>query len=306
MNDLKNGINNMVKEATKQPTVEESKKYLTGKGFNLAELDKDNYSGEIKRLGISDFDDELISHMNTYGKYREDLKNKQLAEQEKTLPPINFEEMFDKSGGAGKNHYVNTLEEELNKRPNTKEYAYDGYTFKHAGKDTWGKNLFNAYQNGNLVNEKQKLGSLMHEIIQNKRLGTINTQDILKKAKKEFGTTSRFKSSFYMLPSGELLDGSGGTGYGRGDDHRAIKRIYPELGFEYAGDYLIDFQKRGGIRVIPESQAVELETKPSEQQIAQIMRYARMGYITAIETPDGEYYEDINPAQLNAILKSIQ
>lgn len=221
---------------------------------------------------------------------------------------IDYNKMFDESDQDGTaRSFKRNFQDHVTNNPNITEYKYGNKTYRKSKED---EGWWNAYENESEKPSYQlmpnHIGQEIADQIRTERLGKISSNDLFNKAKNEIGTTSRYKSAFYMTPDGSLISGSDGTSRDRAEDHRTISRIYPKLNFEYQSDYLDDFIKRGAIRLIPETDAINLGSKPSESQIAQIMRYARMGYITAVELPNGEYYEDVNPAELMQILKSIE
>lgn len=141
---------------------------------------------------------------------------------------------------------------------------------------------------------------------------------IRKAAIKEFGLTNKFNNAFYMLPDGTMLDGSGGSGR-RMYDHRDISSSYVNSNIdlqelEQGGNShnMMDFMRGGNIRLIPESNSIDLMSQPSEQQLNQIYRLWRMGYLDSIEVSNGEdkygqslgYLEDIkNEKQIRDFLK---
>lgn len=143
-----------------------------------------------------------------------------------------------------------------------------------------------------------------------KKIARTNPQQmdqIRKAAIKEFGLTSKFNNAFYMLPDGTMLDGSGGSGR-RMLDHRDIGSSYLNSNIdlqeiEQGGNShnMMDFMRGGNIRLIPESNAIDLMSKPSEQQLNQIYRLWRMGYLDNIEISSSDdkygqslgYLEDI-------------
>ena len=130
---------------------------------------------------------------------------------------------------------------------------------------------------------------------------------IRKAAIKEFGLTTKFNNAFYMLPDGTMLDGSGGSGR-RMLDHRDIGSSYLNANvdlqeIEQGGNShnMMDFMRGGNIRLIPETNAIDLMSKPSEQQLNQIYKLWRMGYLDNIEVSSSDdkygqslgYLEDI-------------
>lgn len=131
------------------------------------------------------------------------------------------------------------------------------------------------------------------------------------RALKEYGTTPYFHQAGYMLDDGSFLNFSNGFDsdfrYVRGEDHRAISSIY-ENDFDTATDYMLDYMKRGNIRTIPETNSINIISKPSEAQLRKINELVRSGKINNIELSDEkgytiDYLEDIfRPSQINEFL----
>lgn len=119
-------------------------------------------------------------------------------------------------------------------------------------------------------------------------------EDYEQDARKKFGTTPYFRNSTYMLSNGDLLDGSYGHPENAREDHRYINEIYFDRGveFPYLSDYMTDFMKRGNLRVKPEVNAIEMATKPTDQQMNAIYRLFKLGKISGLES-NGDYLEDI-------------
>ena len=110
---------------------------------------------------------------------------------------------------------------------------------------------------------------------------------------KSFGTTDRFENAFYMLPDGTMLDGTAGYGYGRVTDHRDINDSYYNSKVDLAeieeggnSHNMLDFMKAGNLRLIPETNAVDVMAKPTEAQMNRIKNLWRLGKIKAIEASD--------------------
>lgn len=88
-------------------------------------------------------------------------------------------------------------------------------------------------------------------------------------AVKHFGKTYNWNETGYILTDGSRLDFSGrhegGSGGYRAVDHRDISQIaaYEELS---GTDAMIDFMKRGNIRIIPEVDGINLSVRPTKAQ----------------------------------------
>lgn len=110
---------------------------------------------------------------------------------------------------------------------------------------------------------------------------------------KSFGTTNRFENAFYMLPDGTMLDGTGGYGFGRMVDHRDIGDSYHDSNVDLAqieeggnSHNMLDFMRAGNLRLIPETNAIDVMAKPTEQQLNRIYNLWRLGKIKGIEASD--------------------
>lgn len=110
----------------------------------------------------------------------------------------------------------------------------------------------------------------------------------------EFGITPNFRNAFYMLPDGRMLDGSGGQGR-RVYDHRDIGSSYinsnidiQELDQGGNSHNMLDFMRGGHIRIMPESDAVDIMSKPTTEQMNQIYRLWRLGKLNNIQVSDAK------------------
>lgn len=148
---------------------------------------------------------------------------------------------------------------------------------------------------------------------------TPEQMDSLRKAAiKKFGTTSRFKDAFYLLPEGQLLSGTGGQKWGRVYDHRDINELYNNAGIdlddEAAGNTtnMLDFMRGGNIRLVPETNAIDIMKAPTPQQLRAIYNMYRQGALEGIQISNPndkygqqlDYLEDIaNEGQIRNLLK---
>ena len=84
---------------------------------------------------------------------------------------------------------------------------------------------------------------------------------IEQRAKAEWGTTTVPQFAVYMLPDGDMLNGSFG-GFQRDRDHREINEFMPKLnnGKPYEGmPYIRRFMKRGNIRMHCDRESINLQ-----------------------------------------------
>lgn len=143
-------------------------------------------------------------------------------------------------------------------------------------------------------------------------------ESIRKSAIDEFGTTNRYKEAFYMYPNGQMLSGMGGQRYGRVVDHREINSPYfnnnIELDDNDSGNStnMLDFMRGGNIRMIPETKAIDLMVKPSDEQMRHILNMYRQGALDNIQVSNAKdkygqqlgYLEEIkNEAQITNFLR---
>ena len=127
-------------------------------------------------------------------------------------------------------------------------------------------------------------------------------EKIRNNAIKEFGLTNKFQDAFYLLPNGQMLSGTGGQRYGRVNDHRDINSPYlnaqVELDDEAAGNTtnMLDFMRAGNIRLIPETNSVDLMAKPTPEQQRAILNFWRSGKLDSIQisNPDDAYGQQLD------------
>ena len=138
-----------------------------------------------------------------------------------------------------------------------------------------------------LQSERDKLMSDLHASYEQKALdeekqaieksGLSEADYFRKQAVKEFGYTPYFYDAGYITPNGKMLNFSGEKGqhYGaRGEDHRAIGRVYANVEGSKA---MFKFMNEGNIRIMPESPGLDISSnvKPSTEQYATIRKFVR-------------------------------
>lgn len=143
-------------------------------------------------------------------------------------------------------------------------------------------------------------------------------EKLQKAAIKKFGTTDKFKDAFYLLPGGEMLSGTGGQKWGRVYDHRDVNEIYGDEGIDLDDDAagnttnMLDFMRGGNIRLIPETNAIDLMKAPTSQQLRAIYNMYRQGALEGIQISNPsdkygqqlDYLEDIqNEQQIRNLFK---
>ena len=104
-------------------------------------------------------------------------------------------------------------------------------------------------------------------------------------AQRKYGTTTDWQATGYLTVDGKQLDFSAGQGT-RTMDHRDVLDVY-ENGEEMSGtDAMIDFMSRGNIRIMPESNGINLQVPPTAEQWKALRRY--------INSVDGEVIVDMD------------
>ena len=98
-------------------------------------------------------------------------------------------------------------------------------------------------------------------------------QRLFDAAKEEYGTTKDFREAGYLLPDGSMLDFSDGEPGTRTIDHRNIAGVINDKNYETRTEYMDDFIGEGAIRLIPETAAVSLAQKPSDEQKSVLRSY---------------------------------
>lgn len=98
-----------------------------------------------------------------------------------------------------------------------------------------------------------------------------------KQAVKEFGYTPFFYDAGYIVPNGKMLNFSGEKGkhFGtRGEDHRAIGRVYQNVQGSQA---MLKFMGEGNVRIIAESPGIDISSsvEPTKEQYATIRKFVR-------------------------------
>ena len=101
--------------------------------------------------------------------------------------------------------------------------------------------------------------------------GNEENRALFDNAKKIFGTTYNWNTAGYILPDGTRLDFSGkregSSGQYREEDHRAILEAYGEDADMRGTEAMIDFMRRGAIRIMPESGSINIQGTPTKAQL---------------------------------------
>ena len=147
---------------------------------------------------------------------------------------------------------------------------------------------------------KQPVENRLKEIKEN--LHQNETNKLNDYALNEFGETEDFTKGIYMLPNGKMIDGTyKGATKGRSIDHRDISSAYDENNISFkkdasASDYMLDYMKRGNIRLQPEIKSVDIISKPTKEQLNLIYKMFNDGKLEAINitNPKSEYGETLD------------
>lgn len=117
----------------------------------------------------------------------------------------------------------------------------------------------------------------------------------VKTAEKFFGTTNSWIETGYLLRDGQKLDFSGrhdgAPGGARYVDHRDVRDA---LGLDYGGDdysgAMVQFMREGNIRIMPETNGINLSVAPTKAQESAIRDYVAWAdgeVIVDLDTTDG-------------------
>ena len=110
-------------------------------------------------------------------------------------------------------------------------------------------------------------------------ISDIPTDELMRLAIEEFGTTSSLRRAGYILPNGTLLKFCDGDT--RDVDHRAIEVVYqdndiPIWDDEYRGNYVVDFMNHGAIRCDLAACVIDLIHEPTNEQYFVLRKFMRM------------------------------
>lgn len=102
----------------------------------------------------------------------------------------------------------------------------------------------------------------------NKKFST--RDEVCTSALEYFGQTWRWAETGYLLTNGDRLDFSGrhegASGGYRTVDHRDILDVYPEDADLDGNSAMVDFMRRGNIRIMPEGDGINLQVAPTKAQ----------------------------------------
>lgn len=130
-------------------------------------------------------------------------------------------------------------------------------------------------------------------------LSALEDSDIDSFALERFGRTFKWAETGYLLKNGKRLDFSGKNdgapgGY-RTVDHRDILDAYGEDYYSFSGtEAMIDYMRRGNIRIMPESNGINLSVAPTKAQ-----EDALENFISTVAR--GEVILDIDDLQGNTL-----
>lgn len=125
-------------------------------------------------------------------------------------------------------------------------------------------------------------------------------------AARYFGTTYNWRTTGYLTTDGKRLDFSGvhngaPSNGQRNSDHREIVDVYDEAGIgNYSGsEAMIDFMRRGNIRISPESAGINLQKIPTEEQQKMLKQFISRNAGEVIVDIDNEYGDTINTLEFD-------
>lgn len=235
--------------------------------------------------------------------------------------------LYDAFSIASENFSEESIKQFAAKQMNTRDYAkmakeqgYDGVIFKNIHDNGGYSNGSEGASTVAIAFSSEQIKSVANENPTKNpdiRYSLTEYTDEEKKAHNKavidhFGKTYKWAETGYVLLDGTKLDLSGkhdgAPGGYRTVDHRDITEA---LGYDYGGDEysgsLIQFMSEGNIRIIPESNGINLSVKPTkaqEQALSDFISKYRgemmldiddfNGYtVVSVEYPKGTYYAKI-------------
>lgn len=158
-------------------------------------------------------------------------------------------------------------------------------------KKQWNKssNMFDA----EIDRTERNANGGINQMLADRKTTAAQLDEITSSAKKHFGVTYDWNKAGYILTDGSRLDFSGKhQGYDTGMrsvDHRDIGEVYSD-GSDGV-NAMIDFMKKGNIRIMPESNSINLSVAPTTKQetaLRQFIRRANGEVIIDIDDANGK------------------
>lgn len=142
-------------------------------------------------------------------------------------------------------------------------------------KKQWNKsgNMFNA----EIDRTERNANGGINQMLADRKAPAAQLDEITSSAKKHFGITYDWNKAGYILTDGSRLDFSGKhQGYDTGMrsvDHRDIGEVYSD---DSDGvNAMIDFMQKGNIRIMPESNSINLSAAPTAKQETALRQFIR-------------------------------
>lgn len=160
---------------------------------------------------------------------------------------------------------------------------------------------FEDYSNAKNIDVKDPTLTISEDEIKEKGYFREEDSTIEERVKKRSGTTYNWSETGYITPDGTRLDLSGkyqgARSGGRNMDHRQIFELEDFNGEDYdPTGAMIQFMKRGNIRVIPEYPGINLQKEPTKEQYDLIQNMAeRLGW------KEGYFSIDIDDEKGNVV-----
>lgn len=142
-------------------------------------------------------------------------------------------------------------------------------------KKQWNKssNMFDA----EIDRTERNANSGINQMLADRKAPAAQLDEITLSAKKHFGVTYDWNKAGYILTDGSRLDFSGKhQGYDTGMrsvDHRDIGEVYSDGSDGVSA--MIDFMQKGNIRIMPESNSINLSSVPTAKQETALRQFIR-------------------------------
>ena len=158
-------------------------------------------------------------------------------------------------------------------------------------KKQWNKssNMFDA----EIDRTERNANGGTNQMLSDRKAPVAQLDEITSSAKKHFGITYDWNKAGYILTDGSRLDFSGKhQGYDTGMrsvDHRDIGEVYSDGSDGVSA--MIDFMQKGNIRIMPESNSINLSSAPTAKQetaLRQFIRRANGEVIVDIDDANGK------------------
>ncbi len=168
------------------------------------------------------------------------------------------------------------------------------------GRDNFGKFFADAVNSVSGIDSQTILGQIMPNVNTRERRYALSDAELDAAAVDYFGVTRDWTVTGYIQKDGTQLDFSGkkrgGPGNTRDEDHREIWAGYGEPGDMTDIQAEIDYLARGNIRIMPESNGINVSAVPTKAQESKLRQYIAESageVILDVDTLDGKPFQSV-------------